>query len=118
MDAFFKHEDHPFPPSLSEGGKLRFEKKSELLKVITDESKDNPPDSFDAKLLHGAAIVHLLSTAGVGNFDEYMDRVFIPYLIKHLETCQRIDIIWDTYIASSLKESTREKRRTGNQTKG
>ena len=24
MDTFFSHENHPFPPSLSDGGKLRF----------------------------------------------------------------------------------------------
>ena len=113
MDVFFQHENHPFPSSLSEGGKLRFGKKSDLLKIITFENKDNSPDPFDVKLRDGAAIVHLLSTAGVTNFEEYADRVFISYLIKLLDTCQRIDIVWDTYIASTLKETTREKRGKG-----
>lgn len=30
-----------------------------------------------------------------------------------LQNCDRVDIVWDLYIASSLKESTRQKRGKG-----
>ena len=113
MNAFFQHENHPFPPSLSDSGKLQFGKKSDVLNIIKFENKENSPDYFDAKFLDGAAIVHLLPTASVATFKEYAECIFIPYLLKQLETCQRIDIVWDSYITSSLKESTREKRGKG-----
>ena len=43
----------------------------------------------------------------------YAEQVFIPYLIDQLRNSTRIDVVWDTYIADSLKESTREKRGKG-----
>jgi len=33
--------------------------------------------------------------------------------MKQLESCRRVDVVWDTYIVSSIKESTREKRGKG-----
>ena len=32
---------------------------------------------------------------------------------KQLENSRRVDIVWDTYIPNSIKESTREKRGKG-----
>ena len=37
--------------------------------------------------------------------------------MKLLETSKRVDIVWDTYIPRSIKESTREKRGKGIQRK-
>ena len=51
--------------------------------------------------------------AGVVTFNDYADNVFIPYLEKLLQGTARLDIVWDTYIAGSLKECTREKRGKG-----
>ena len=44
---------------------------------------------------------------------QYADRVFLPYLKKQLQDTSRLDVVWDTYIPDSLKESTREKRGDG-----
>ena len=57
--------------------------------------------------------VHILSTKAVTTFDEYAKQVFIPYLLGQLQTSSRIDVVWDTYRADSLKECTREKRGKG-----
>ena len=46
-------------------------------------------------------------------FDDNAEKVFIPNLRMQLETSMRLDIVWDTYIPDSLKESTREKVCTG-----
>ena len=46
-------------------------------------------------------------------FCEYVDKIFIPYLTKQLEQTTQIDIVWDTYLQDSVKESTREKRGKG-----
>ena len=54
--------------------------------------------------------MHLLPTETVSTFAEYMDKVFIPYAKKQLERTTRVDVVWDTYVPDSLKESTRDKR--------
>ena len=112
MSTFFRHENHPFLLSLSDDGKLRLTKKSDLLSILAEE-ETNPPNCFDVKVLDGAAVVHLLSTTDVVTFDEYADRVFIPHIIKQLQNSRRVDVVWDTYFPSSIKESAREKRRKG-----
>ena len=112
MSTFFRHENHPFPPSLSDDGKLHLGKKSDLLSILAEEGT-NPPNCVDVKVLDGAAVVHLLSTTDVEAFDEYADRVFIPHIIKQLQNSRRVDVIWDTYIPSSIKESAREKQGEG-----
>ena len=63
LEDFFSHENQPWPPSLSEHGKLRLPtKKSDLLKCISMETTAEPPSTFDVKVMDGPAIVHALST--------------------------------------------------------
>ena len=112
ISTFFKHENHPFPPSPSDDGKSRLGKKSDRRSILAEE-ETNPPNCFDVKVLDGAAVVHLLSTTDVVTFDEYADRVFIPHIIKQLQNSRRVDAVWDTYVPSSIKESAREKRGKG-----
>ena len=103
MSAFFSHENYHFPPSISDNGKLRFGTKSDLLKVLAKDNQNDPPESIDVKLLDGAAVVHLLPTTDSVTFDEYADQVFVPHILNQLENCKRVDIVWDTYITSSIK---------------
>ena len=109
VSTFFKHENHPYPPSLSHRGKLRQGKKSDLLGILVQKTQKEPPISFDVKVIDGAAVVHMLSTTNIITFDNYASDVFIPHIMKHLDTSKRVDVVWDTYITSSIKESTREK---------
>ena len=113
MTTFFKHENQPFPPSLSEYGKLRSSKKSDLMSIILPDDQHEPPEFFDAINIDGAAVVHLLPTTSITTFDEYADSVFLPYLNKQLERCIRLDVVWDVYITHSIKASTRGKRGKG-----
>ncbi len=64
LEDFCTHENQPWPPSLSEHGKLRLPtKKSDLLKCIGMEcSTTEPRNTFDDMVLDGSAIVHALST--------------------------------------------------------
>ena len=77
----------------------------------------NPPTHFDCKILDGAVIVHCLPTTGVATFDDYADTIFIPHLVNQLQNSERVDVVWDKYVADSLKESTRSKRGTGTRRK-
>ena len=113
LSTFFKHENHPFPPSLSDNGKLRFAKKSDLLTILEKVTHNEPPIFFDVKLLDGAAVVHFLPTANVVTFDDYANQVFVPHIINQLSNTKRVDIIWDIYTPRTIKESTREKRGKG-----
>ena len=70
-----------------------------------------------SKSIDGTVLVHLLSTASIRIFDEYADCVFLPHLVKQLEKCTRLDVLWDTYIADNIKVSAREKRVQGIQRK-
>ena len=85
MATFFKHENHHYSPSLSDRGRLRLGKKSDLLSVLPSEAEKEAPVAFDIKVLDGAAIIHLLSTNGVTTFDDYGGDAFISCIKKQLE---------------------------------
>jgi len=115
---FFAHEIQSFPPSLSEFGNLRLpSSKADLLKCLAQPGQPEPPKTFDCKVLDGAVIVHCLPTSCATTFDDYADKVFIPYLLQQLQDIPRLDVVWDTYIPDSLKASTRDKRGKGTRRK-
>ena len=60
-------------------------------------------------VLNGAAIVQMLKLAASKTFKEYAQQIFIPYMSKKLQTVSCLDLVWDTYLADSLKGSTRAK---------
>jgi len=117
LDQFFKHENHPFPPSISEYGKLRSGKKSDLLQCLEVSNQSTPPTLFDAKVFDGAAVAHFLPTLSALTFCEYAENTFLSFLRNQLNTAKRIDMVWDVYRPESLKESTREKRGKGKRKK-
>jgi len=120
VNAFFGHEMQKFPPSLSDHEKLYFGNKSDLIDCITqhtDAKLSVEPNEYDCIVLDGAAVVHFLSTGTAKTFEEYFKTVFLPYLLTQLKKCKRLDIVWDTYISNSIKESAREKRGVGTRLK-
>ncbi len=113
LEEFFSHENHPWPPSISDHGKLRLPTQKSDLLVLLEGVTSGPPSHFDIKLIDGSAAVHFLSCASVSTFVEYSLSVFNTYVKNELLNCGRIDIIWDVYKADSLKVCTREKRGKG-----
>ena len=110
LEEFFAHEIQFFPSSLSDLGKLHLPStKSDLLKCLEQPELSDPPSTYDCIVLDGAVIVHFLPTKTVNTFSEYAEKIFIPYINKLLQCSTRVDIVWDTYLLDSLKESTREK---------
>ena len=96
MGTFFGHENHPYPPSLFDRGKLQSTKKSDLLSILVQETESGEHfTSFDVKVLDGAAIVHLLPTTNITTFDEYASVVVISYIKKQLDKSTRVDVVWD-----------------------
>ncbi|KAJ7331188.1 hypothetical protein OS493_020892 [Desmophyllum pertusum] len=112
LGDFFCHEVQPFPPSLSEFGNLHLPSmKFELLKCIAQPRQPDPPTRFDCRICDCAVIVHCHPVTGAITFDDYAKNVFIPHIRS--QGSRRVDVVWDTYVPDSLKESTREKRGKG-----
>ena len=92
LEDFFAHENQPWPPSLSEHGKLRLpSKKSDLLPLFDGEVPE-VPSCFHAKVIDGPTIVHILPLKQSSTFDEYSEDVFNAWVKKELLSCDKIDL--------------------------
>ncbi len=114
LEEFFHYENQAFPPSLSDGGKLHFGVKSDLLtslEAISPAQIEVP--SASCVIVDGAAIVQMLHPRDSRNFSEYASSVFIPYMMSQLRNAMRLDVVWDRYVEDSLKGMTRAKRGKG-----
>ena len=67
----------------------------------------------DVAILDGAVVVQMASPGAAKTFQDYADKVFMPYIMKQLQPVQRVDVIWDVYRQDSLKAATRERRGCG-----
>ena len=114
MEDFFQHENQAWPPALSDGGRLRFGIKSDLLTCLEElyPAQSKVPDAT-CTVLDGAAIIQMLKPAGAKTFDEYAQQVFIPHILCQLRCVSRVDLVWDTYMDDSLKGTARAKRGKG-----
>ena len=108
LDQFFQHENQAYPPALSQMGKLRTGTKSDLVGCLEDlvPTQDlSPTPVVQVVLLDGAAIVNMFRPGFANTFSYYATQV------QHLN---RIDVVWDEYIADSLKAdvyTNRERER-------
>ena len=113
MGDFFSHEYHPWPPSLSDNGKLRLPPSKSNLLLNFKPCNVTVDMTYDDVVVDAPAIVHsLLINAKINTFNDYL-QVFISWIHQKLQSTLRLDIVWDRYKTNSLKESTREKRGTG-----
>jgi len=107
LDEFFAHEIQSFPPSLSDFGKLHLPlMKSDLLQCF--------------KVKGGATCFLWLHTSGWSchcplSSCHYTVAIcrwgIFPYLKKQWQSSRRLDIVWDTYVADSLKNRLEKKER-------
>ena len=83
LAEFFAHEIQSFPSSLSDFGKLHLPStKSDLLRCLEQPEEPEAPLTYDCKVMDGDVVVHCLPTS-VSTFDEYADKIFIPYLARY-----------------------------------
>ena len=111
-DVFFSHENQLHPPFLSDHGKIWACKKSDLFNCLKPTEESNKKD-FDCKIFDGAALIHMLKPNAVKSFQEYAEEVFVKFIQWQLQSLKRTDIVWDQYLANSIKGSAREKRGVG-----
>ena len=50
-------------------------------------------------ILNGAGIVNKLRPGIAKTFRVYATDVFVPYILSQLQHVERLDIVWDRYIA-------------------
>ena len=63
---------------------------------------------FDCKVMM-VLLVQMLPSKLASIFIEHANKVFLSWMKQHLTNSRRVDIVWDRYIANSLKETMREK---------
>ena len=94
LEEFFKHENQPWPPSLSQHGQLRQGNKAELVRCLqgtTEASAESP--QVDVKVFDGAVVVQMLHPKTVRTLQEQTQTVFVPYIQAQLQSSQRLDIV-------------------------
>ena len=86
-------------------GMLRTGMKSDLLHCLQELSPvtDVSSPTVEVTILDGAAIVNMLRPGTAKTFQDYATDVFVPYITYQLQHVKRLDIIWDVYLAESLK---------------
>ena len=122
MIEFFSHENHLFPPSLSQGGKLRHGNKSDLLQVLEQTTMQQqqvniPNGSNKAMILDGPFITQILRPHGLKTFNDYAVKVFAPHIESCFKENEWVDLVWDKYNGKSLKSETRQDRGLGQRRK-
>ena len=114
LDNFFSHENHSYPPSISEYGKLRkCTSKSDFLKCLLmyGEFQEEIP-KVDAVVIDGAAFVNMNPPKDSPTFQGYCKQMLKKVLIVSQEA-KRVDVCFDVYKKNSLKLQTRENRGAG-----
>ena len=51
----------------------------------------------------------MLKPGGAETFEEYAHQVFIPYISRQLQSVSHLDLVWDRYVAGTLKATARAK---------
>ena len=114
MENFFQHENHSYPPSLSQFGDLRSGTKADIaacLEEFSESVADCP--AVDVMVQDGAAIICTLKPTGSMTFKQYADSVFLPYLNSLLKDILRLDLCGTYTLMMTVWSSTREKRGKG-----
>ena len=94
LEEFFRHENHAYPPALSDGGSLYLGTKSDLT-CLKDLSECQCGAVVGSIIIDGAVIVQMLKPTSVKNFDEYASQIFVPYISSQFQAASRVDLVWD-----------------------
>ena len=116
LDEFFSHENHSYPPSLSQYGRVRQTAKSDCIKIFSKyaEVRYQEPD-ITALVIDGAALVQMLPPRKSTTFGDYCRHEFFSKLHSKIKqsSLERIDVVFNVYREKSIKALTRGKRGTG-----
>ena len=115
LEEFFVHENHSYPPAISEYGKLlKCNDKSDFLgciKEIHKPSRANP--TAECSVIDGAAFVNILQPSTSKNFGKYYEREIKQNISYTLEHASHVDLVFDVYRNITTKGATRAGREKG-----
>ena len=98
LTEYFEHENHSYPPSISEYGKIRKASKSDFLSCLQEygSSLFTSP-AVTAKVIDGAAAVQCLKPSAAKTVGEYVSNEFKASVPKSLKETliTRVDVIFD-----------------------
>ena len=66
---------------------------------------DRSPEA-DVMILDGAFVAQMLSPRTLNTFQDYS--VFLPYIFGQLQSVRQLDIVWDVYLADSLRPGQKQ----------
>ena len=98
LDDFFAYENQACPPALSQIGKMRLDKKSDLVGCLEDmipPQENSASPHVELVILDGAAITNMLAPGGANTFSDYKTQVFLPYITYQLQHAIRGDVVGD-----------------------
>ena len=61
--------------------------------MLGAETQEDPPSTFNVKVLDGATVVHFLFNTIITPLNDYACGVFVPHSMKHLETFKGLQLI-------------------------
>ena len=108
LEEFFAQENHGYPVSLSEYGKLRKTYKSLFLDCIEKTLEAPILQSKYMIAIDGAAYVHLNPPRNSKTFREYCEVENAGKIKKLVAGVQRADLVFDVYRSDSIKSETRD----------
>ena len=120
LEKLFSFELHFFPPAISNYGELYLPPdKSALIHEIVTPCHNAPeegPEVLDPTstvIIDGGRLTYQFPPKLAMTFNQYVNHLSRSVISRYFIFNQRIDIIFDTYLESSLKAATRQKRGQG-----
>ena len=116
LQNFFSHENHGYPISISEYGRLRkCSAKSDFVTCLKQDvgEPDTEAPQVDMKVIDGPALVNMNAPAKTSTtFNCYSNQLKKKIVEAGINT-KRVDVVFDVYKQRSLKSQTRESRGQG-----
>src|SRR6218665_3286863 len=114
LEVFLRHESSQYRPGLSSGRSLSSCTKSkESCTSSTISFKEEPavPDFLDLIIIYGGALIHSVPGTNVQGWSSglYFYKFFCPRDRHELKRSTRVDIVWDQYLALTIKGGTKGK---------
>ena len=100
------------PPSISNDGELYHGSKDDLVQELIETSAESlvaEHPTVDAIIIDGPALVHMIQPKNDCTVDDYC-KTYTKYVINFFNHAPRIDMVFDVYLQSSLKEEVRASR--------
>ena len=109
------HENHLYPLSISEYGKLRkCLTKSDFLVCLNGLAEPiYDPPNVEMEIIDGAAFVNMNPPTTSNAYGEYCDMELKAKVLRIADGLQQVDILFGTYEQNTIKSDTRDSRGKG-----